>query len=371
MALACASSKRRAFASLAENSSCRVLRLPSSSPGSSIAETEGPIPDPDPDHDHDTSMWIIALLLRLVPLLLCVAFLTLAERGVLGSMQRRAGPEVSGVWGLLQPFWDGLKLGLAEPILPSSASGLFLWAPVLSFVISQMIWAIIPMGTGFGVIDGVSSGLAVAGLSSVAVYGVLLAGWASNSKYAFLGGCRSAAGMVSYELPMGAVFVTLAALTRDITGMHSLAFSSFGVVNEVVWLALPLWPMVIAWFVLTLAEAKRAPFDLPEAEAELVAGYNVEYSSMGFALFFLAEYASMAAMAAVTALAFMHGTGAGLGLPLAAKTVILFYPFIWVRNTLPRYRPDQFMRLGWKVFLPITLAFMVAHHTLFLSFDLA
>ncbi len=189
--------------------------------------------------------------------------------------------------------------------------------------------------------DWTSGLLAVAGLSTLAVYGVLLAGWASNSKYAFLGGCRSAAGVISYELPVGVVTVTLAGLVRDATGVHSLSLVAFGVVNGQFWLVVPLWPLWLAWLVLNLAKTKRAPFDLPEAEAELVAGYNVEYSSMGFALFFLAEYASMVAMSALTAVVFLHDTHAGAGLPLATLAVVLFFPFIWVRNTLPRYRPTN------------------------------
>jgi NADH:ubiquinone oxidoreductase subunit H len=314
-------------------------------------------------------LFISLALTRLVPILLCVAFLTLAERAVLAGMQRRVGPWVSGTAGILQPFWDGLKLGLCEPILPTGSSRLFLWAPVLSFILSQWLWVVVPFGLGYSIFDLCATGVAVAGISSLAVYAVLFAGWASNSKYAFLGGCRSAAGMISYELPMGVILVSFGALLRDYSGMHSLSISTFHLGNSSLAMFVSLLPLAIIWFSLVLAETKRAPFDLPEAEAELVAGYNVEYASMGFALFFLAEYASMAAMSAITASFFMFHSGIIGQLPLSVLTMLYFFPFLWVRNSLPRYRPDQFMRLGWKCYLPITLVFLAWYHTLALSCD--
>jgi NADH-quinone oxidoreductase subunit H len=264
-------------------------------------------------------VWLMSLVLsRALPVLLCVAFLTLTERGTLSSMQRRLGPEISGTWGLLQPFWDGLKLAMSEPMVPSGSSSLFVWAPVLSFALAQMVWCVLPAGSAFGLVDWSSGMVAVAGLSTLAVFGVLLAGWASNSKYAFLGGCRSAAGMISYELPLGVVTVVLVSMGRDVTsGTHHASLVAFIEANREVWLGLPLWSSLVVWLVLTLAETKRAPFDLPEAEAELVAGFNVEYSSMGFALFFLGEYASMLAMSALGALVFMHDDGGSV--PLAPK----------------------------------------------------
>jgi len=306
----------------------------------------------------------------IVPVLLCVAFLTLAERQILASMQRRRGPQVSAAGGLAQPFWDGMKLGLKEPAMPSGSDGpAFVWSPLMSFVLSQVVWALLPLHPLYGLNDSAFGGVCLMALSSLAVYGVMLAGWSSNSKYAFLGCCRSVAQMVSYELPMGVVLIILAGFVRDNAGMRCLHLSAVGLSSaaHVFGLILPLWPLCLIWFVLVLAETKRAPFDLPEAEAELVAGYNVEYSSMGFALFFLAEYASMASMSAVTAIYFV----ATWTLPISLKLTLIFYAFVWVRNTLPRYRYDQFMLLGWKGLLPLALAKFFLSHTLLLSFCLA
>jgi NADH:ubiquinone oxidoreductase subunit H len=313
-------------------------------------------------------MTIVLLLSRLLPILLSVAYLTLAERGTLAAMHRRAGPDVSGLAGLMQPIWDGLKLALAEPILPVHASPVFLWSPTISFVLSQLVWAFLPLGAVAGVVDSTSMMLGIACLSSVSVFGVLLAGWSSFSRYAFLGGCRSCAGMVSYELPMSIVIVTLASVTRETAGMHSLSMSSFGLFQDVLPLAVPLGAALLLWCVLVLAESRRAPFDLPEAEAELVAGFNVEYSSLGFALFFLAEYASMAALCGITACAFLRGMTSPC--PLAVLVVVFFFPLVWVRNSLPRYRPDQLMRLGWQVLLPLAIVFFVSHHTFSLCCDI-
>nr|YP_009573281.1 NADH dehydrogenase subunit 1 [Chlorosarcinopsis eremi]QBG38064.1 NADH dehydrogenase subunit 1 [Chlorosarcinopsis eremi] len=284
-------------------------------------------------------MILITILAITVPVLLCVAFFTLAERVIMGSMQRRIGPNVTGIGGLLQPFADGLKLGVKEPILPElSASGAFSAAPMISFVLSQISFC------GIFLSDAAFQGLVLMALSSLGVYGVMLSGWASNSKYAFLGCLRSVALMVSYELGFGAALLSISLFLTDPTGMKSL---NFGDASPYVQFAL--LPLFFIFLVCILAETKRVPFDLPEAEAELVAGYNVEYSSLGFALFFIAEYANMAVMSALASIYFLGGFS-------ALKLTAIFFGFVWVRGTLPRYRYDQFMRLGWKSLLPLSLS---------------
>ena len=302
---------------------------------------------------------LVQVLATVVPLLLAVAFLTLVERRVMGAMQRRQGPNVWGFGGLLQPFFDGLKLILKEPILPSTADQpLFLWAPVLTFLTSQAAWAALPTSAAGAVSDLNLGTMYFLAIGSLGVYGVLLAGWASNSKYAFLGCCRSVAQMISYELPMGLIVLTAAVMS------NSLNWNMLVETQESIWFMVPLWPLALIWFICCLAETNRAPFDLPEAEAELVAGYNVEYSSMGFALFFIGEYANLILMSTVTSLLFLGGTRAPLSLLaflpgplwLSLKTLLVLFTFIWVRATLPRYRYDMLMNLGWKVFLPLTLA---------------
>jgi NADH-quinone oxidoreductase subunit H len=302
---------------------------------------------------------LIQVLATVVPLLLAVAFLTLVERRVMGAMQRRQGPNVWGFGGLLQPFFDGLKLLLKEPILPSTADQpLFLWAPILTFLTSQAAWAALPTSQAGAVSDLSLGTMYFLAIGSLGVYGVLLAGWSSNSKYAFLGCCRSVAQMISYELPMGLIVLTVVVVS------HSLNWSQLVQSQQHVWFLVPLWPLALVWMICCLAETNRAPFDLPEAEAELVAGYNVEYSSMGFALFFIAEYANLILMSTVTSLLFLGGIAAPFewlsflpgSLWLSLKTLLVLFTFIWVRATLPRYRYDMLMNLGWKVFLPLTLA---------------
>lgn len=316
----------------------------------------------------------LQVLSTVVPLLLAVAFATLVERKVMGAMQRRVGPNVWGFTGVLQPFFDGLKLFVKEPILPSNADQpLFWWAPILAFLTSQASWAALPT-SGAGAVRDLSLGtMYVLAIGSLGVYGVLLAGWASNSKYAFLGCCRSVAQMISYELPMGLVVLTLCVVAQSLNWSVLVNTQNSG------WFLWPLWPMALIWGVCCLAETNRAPFDLPEAEAELVAGYNVEYASMGFALFFIAEYANLLLMGTITSLLFFGGTSAPIALLnwipasfwLALKATSVVFCFIWVRATLPRYRYDQLMRLGWKVFLPLTLAGFVATAALVQSFLLA
>nr|QKY64130.1 NADH dehydrogenase subunit 1 [Colemanosphaera angeleri] len=284
-------------------------------------------------------MIIAAILILIVPVLLSVAMFTLAERTVMASMQRRYGPNVSGIGGVLQPFWDGLKLGVKEPILPdSSSAGAFAASPMISFVLSQVAWV------GICISDASFQGLVLMAISSLAVYGVMLAGWSSNSKYAFLGCLRSVALMVSYELSLGAALLSIGLFATDGTGMKCLNFNEMPSTPQYAML-----PLCLIFLVCILAETKRVPFDLPEAEAELVAGYNVEYSSLGFALFFISEYANMAVMSAIASIYFLGGFS-------ALKITALFFAFVWTRGTLPRYRYDSFMRLGWKAFLPLTLA---------------
>ena len=305
----------------------------------------------------ETLSIIIQILCTLVPLLLSVAFLTLAERKIMASMQRRVGPNLWGYCGVLQPILDGAKLFFKEPMLPSTADApLYIWAPMLTFIVSQIAWAAIPF-TPTNVVSDLPLGVFyLLAVSSVGVYGILLAGWSSNSKYAFLGCCRSVAQMISYELPMGMIILTVCllagslSLTEIVNSQSSVSFF---------W---ALWPQCLIWFICCLAETNRSPFDLPEAEAELVAGFNVEYSSMGFALFFIAEYANMIFMSTFTAILFFGGSVSPVfWLPdgafwLFTKTFIFLFLFVWVRATLPRYRYDQLMKLGWKAFLPLTIA---------------
>ena len=282
---------------------------------------------------------LLTILAITVPFLLVVAFTTVFERQVMASMQRRMGPQVSGLGGLLQAFWDGLKLGIKEPILPElSASGAFSAAPMIAFILSQISLSII------FICDSAFQGLILMALSSLAVYGVLLAGWASNSKYAFLGALRSVALMVSYELGFGAALLSICLFLTDSTGMKSLNFA-----DAAPFVQAALLPLFVLFLVCILAESKRIPFDLPEAEAELVAGFNVEYSSLGFALFFIAEYCNLSILSAVASVYFLGGFS-------ALKIILLLFGFVWIRGTLPRYRADSFMRLGWKALLPLSLS---------------
>ena len=304
------------------------------------------------------------ILLLVVPLLIAVAYLTLAERRVIGFMQLRRGPNVVGPFGLFQPFADALKLMAKETILPAGADKIvFMIAPILTFVLAIVAWAVIPFDAGLVLADINVGILYLFAISSLGVYGVIMAGWASNSKYAFLGALRSAAQMVSYEVSMGLVIITV------LLCVGSLNLSAIIEAQRGMWFAIPLFPMFIVFFISTLAETNRAPFDLPEGESELVAGYFVEYSSMSFALFFLGEYANMILMSAMTALLFLGGwlppfdmapfTWIPGPIWFILKIVFLLFVFLWVRATTPRYRYDQLMRLGWKVFLPFSLIWVV------------
>ncbi|HLI14079.1 MAG TPA: NADH-quinone oxidoreductase subunit NuoH [Alphaproteobacteria bacterium] len=307
---------------------------------------------------------VLEVVAIVIPLLVAVAYLTYAERKVLAAMQIRKGPNVVGPFGLLQPFADGLKLLFKETVVPSGANRVvFVIAPMLTFILSLVAWAVIPFDKGM-VLANINVGiLYLFAISSLGVYGIVMAGWASNSKYAFLGALRSAAQMVSYEVSIGFVMITV------LLCVGSLNLSDIVLAQQKIWFCIPLLPMFVIFFVSGLAETNRAPFDLPEAEAELVSGYNVEYSAMTFALFFLGEYANMILMSAMTSILFLGGWLAPFGVApftwipgplwLILKICAVLFVFLWVRATFPRYRYDQLMRLGWKVFLPASLFWVV------------
>jgi len=307
------------------------------------------------------------ILLIVLPVTAAVAYLTFAERKVIAAMQLRKGPNVVGPFGLLQPLADGLKLLVKETIIPSGANQVvFILAPMLTFVLALIAWAVIPFDAGWVLADINVGVLYLFAISSLGVYGIIKAGWASNSKYAFLGALRSAAQMVSYEVAIGFVIITvlLCVGSLNLTDIV-MAQQGDGFWN---WYWLPLLPMFVIFFVSTLAETNRHPFDLPEAEAELVSGYNVEYSSMTFALFFLGEYANMILMSGLTVVLFLGGWLPPFDIEpfnwipgviwFGAKIAVCLFVFLWVRATFPRYRYDQLMRLGWKVFLPFSLVWL-------------
>ena len=322
-------------------------------------------------------LWIvIKILLLVVPLLIGVAYLTYAERKVIGAMHLRRGPNVVGPYGLLQPIADGMKLFFKETIIPTGANKVvFLVAPMLTFSLALIAWAVIPVGNGLVIADINVGVLYLFAISSLGVYGVLMAGWSSNSKYAFLGGLRSAAQMVSYEVSMGFIIITVLLVAGSLN-LSDIVRAQ----QETVWFVVPLFPMAIIFFITTLAETNRHPFDMPEAEAELVSGYNVEYSAMTFALFFLGEYANMILMAGMTTILFLGGWLPILDVApfnwipgpiwFALKMAFVLFIFLWVRATFPRYRYDQLMRLGWKVFLPISLAAVVIVGGIVVAFDI-
>ena len=322
-------------------------------------------------------MWIlieIALkaLLIIVPLLIAVAYFTLFERKVIGSMQRRRGPNVVGFHGLLQPLADGLKLLLKETVLPSSANlTMFIIAPIITFMLSLIGWAVIPFEENMVFADINISILYIFAVSSLGVYGVLISGWSSNSKYAFLGALRSAAQMVSYEVSIGFILINV------ILCVGSLNLTEIVLAQSEIWFCVPLFPLFIMFFISALAETNRHPFDLPEAEAELVAGYFVEYSAMGFALFFLGESANILFMCSLTTILFLGGwypIWPFYIIPgfiwMGIKTVFVLFLFIWVRVAYPRYRYDQLTRLGWKIFLPLSLAFLITTASLLIYFNM-
>ena len=318
------------------------------------------------------------ILLIILPIMGAVAYLTLAERKVIAAMQLRKGPNVVGPFGLFQPIADGLKLLVKETVIPSGANPVvFVLAPMLTFILALVAWAVIPFDAGWVLADINVGILYLFAISSLGVYGIIMAGWASNSKYAFLGALRSAAQMVSYEVAIGFVIITVLMcvgslnLTDIVMAQQGGGFWS--------WYWLPLFPMFIIFFISALAETNRHPFDLPEAEAELVAGYNVEYSSMTFALFFLGEYANMILMSGMTAVLFLGGWLPPFDIEpftwipgiiwFALKIALCLFVFLWVRATFPRYRYDQLMRLGWKVFLPFSLLWVAVTAGALIAFD--
>jgi NADH-quinone oxidoreductase subunit H len=316
---------------------------------------------------------LLKILIIIIPLLISVAYFTLAERKILGAIQRRRGPNVVGVYGLLQPLSDGFKLLVKETVLPSNANKfIFVLSPIITFVISLMGWAIIPYDK-YSMLSEVNVGvLYLFAISSLGVYGIIMSGWSSNSKYAFLGALRSAAQMVSYEVSIGFIIVTIVVCCGSFN-LQTIVES-----QKNIWFIVPFFPLFLMFFVSALAETNRHPFDLPEAEAELVSGYNVEYSAMGFALFSLGEYANMLLMSSLNVILFFGGW-------LSPISILSFIPgslwfglkicffvilFIWMRAALPRYRYDQLMGLGWKVFLPISLSYLMLTFCILVTFNM-
>nr|YP_009688836.1 NADH dehydrogenase subunit 1 [Cafileria marina]QEF30260.1 NADH dehydrogenase subunit 1 [Cafileria marina] len=304
--------------------------------------------------------WITILL----PVLLSVAFYTLLERQILAAIQRRQGPNVIGFYGILQAIADGVKLLLKETVIPRSSDKLiFVLSPILTFALALSLWPIIPINYGFVISDFNYGILYIFTISSLSVHSVIMAGWSSNSKYAFLGALRSAAQMISYEVSLGVTLVTIILLSQ------TLNLTEIVLMQKNLWNCIPLFPMFIIFFICILAETNRHPFDLPEAESELVSGYNVEYAAFGFALFFLAEYSNIIVMCVLITLLFLGGWNPLFSFffsnlfanlfTLIWKTFFFMVLFVLIRGTLPRYRYDQLMRLGWKIFLPISLFYVI------------
>jgi NADH-quinone oxidoreductase subunit H len=319
--------------------------------------------------------YTILIFVISIPIILCVAYLTLAERKVIGYMQVRIGPNRVGPLGLLQPFADVLKLLLKEVILPSSASKfLFIFAPMLVLMPAMAAWAVIPFQPELVLADVNAGLLYVMAITSMGVYGVIIAGWASNSKYAFLGAMRSAAQIVAYEIAMGFALVCVLLVSQslnlsEIVNQQARGQFAEGWLAFLSWNWLPLFPMFMVYFISAVAETNRAPFDVAEDESALVAGFHVEYSGMTFALFFLGEYMNMILVSTLAALMFLGGWLPPFNIPILAavpgifwlvlKVAFLLFCFLWFRATFPRYRYDQIMRLGWKVFIPITIIWLV------------
>ena len=311
-------------------------------------------------------LWtLVKILVIVVPIMLTVAYLTLAERKVIGFMQIRIGPNRVGPFGLLQPIADGVKLFFKEIIIPTGSSKfLFVLAPIMALAPSLAAWAAVPFSDGMVLADLNAGLLYILAMTSLAVYGIIIAGWASNSKYAFLGAVRSAAQIVSYEIAMGfaLVCVLMVSQSMNLGDIVRGQQGDFGLLN---WYLIPLFPMFLVYLISGVAETNRAPFDMAEGESEIVAGFHVEYSGMAFALFFLAEYANMILVSFLTAIMFLGGWLSPLPfLPdsfiwLLAKVSFILFLFLWFRATFPRYRYDQLMRLGWKVFIPLTIVWVV------------
>ncbi len=322
----------------------------------------------------DILIIIFKIILIIVPLLIFIAYLTYFERKVIGAMQLRKGPNVVGPFGLLQPIADGIKLLTKETIFPDNSSKfLFIFSPVLTFALALLAWAVIPLDYKV-VLSDINVGLMyIFAISSLGIYGIIVAGWSSNSRYAFLGSLRSAAQMISYEVSIGLIIISV------LLSSGSLNLTDIVLSQQNMWYVIPHFPMFVIFFISTLAETNRAPFDLPEAESELVAGYNVEYSSMSFGLFFLGEYGNMILMSSMSTILFLGGW-----LPpfesqyfdlipgylwFLTKVVLLLFVFLWVRATLPRYRYDQLMTLGWKLFLPLSLLWIIITSSFMFFFE--
>ena len=322
----------------------------------------------------DILIIVLKILLIVVPLLLFIAYLTYFERKVIGAIQLRKGPNVVGPFGLFQPIADGIKLLTKETIFPDNSNKfIFIFSPILTFTLALIGWAVIPIDFKIVLAD-INVGLMyIFAVSSLGVYGIIMAGWASNSRYAFLGALRSAAQMISYEVSIGLIIISV------LITSGSLNLTEIVMKQQNMWYVIPHFPMFIIFFISTLAETNRAPFDLPEAESELVAGYNVEYSSMSFGLFFLGEYGNMILMSSMSTILFLGGWLPPVDISFfenipgfiwfLLKVTFLLFLFLWVRATLPRYRYDQLMRLGWKVFLPLSLAWIILTSSVVIYFQ--
>ncbi len=307
---------------------------------------------------------LLKILLIVIPLMALIAYLTYFERKVIGAIQLRKGPNVVGPFGLFQPIADGIKLLTKETIFPRNSNKIiFIISPILTFTLALIGWAVIPIDYKLVLADINVGVMYVFAISSLGVYGIVMAGWSSNSRYAFLGALRSAAQMISYEVSIGLIIISV------LITAGTLNLSEIVMKQKEMWYIIPHFPMFLIFFISTLAETKRAPFDLPEAESELVAGYNVEYSSMSFGLFFLGEYGNMILMSSMTTILFLGGWMVPFNLEIfniipgyiwfLLKVSVLLFTFLWVRATLPRYRYDQLMQLGWKLFLPLSLAWII------------
>ena len=319
----------------------------------------------------------LEVLIVLVPVLLAVAFMTIIERKVLASMQRRVGPNIVGYYGIMQPFSDALKLVVKETVVPQHANrGIFFLAPIISLVFSLIGWAIIPFGNGLALADINLGILFTLAISSMSIYGVLLAGWSANSKYAFLGSLRSSAQMISYELILSSAILTVIFITGTFN------FTNIIISQQSTWLIIPLLPLFIIFFISVLAETNGTPFDLPEAESELVAGFFTEHSGMPFVFFFLAEYSSIVLMSALSAILFFGGhllpdffynfTFINFqSIILALKTCLFCFIFVWFRATLPRLRYDQLMQTCWTSILPVVIALIILIPSIVIAFNIA
>ena len=314
---------------------------------------------------------IINYLIVIIPILLSVAIFTLFERKVIGYIQRRKGPNLVGFLGILQPMADGLKLMIKEPVIPLNSNRLmYISAPIITLLLSLVNWVLIPFDKHVVISDLNIGVLFILGISSLSVYGIIIAGWSSNSKYAFLGALRSSAQMISYEVSISIIILTL------LIPVGSLNLTDIIMAQNEIWFIFPFFPIFLLFLISSVAETNRHPFDLPEAEAELVSGYNVEYASVGFAFFFIGEYANIILMSSINVILFLGGW---LPIPFlyflpnilnfTIKVVFMVFIFILIRAMLPRYRYDQLMNLGWKVFLPLSLGFFIFYSGIFIGLD--